>query len=237
MALWISGTFAWQAWQAKAVAATKPVATVAAPALAPPPAPKPELERWYIATADGIIDAFGAAPDLYLSDFDWYKAEVCLDRAVALGSTNDETLGKLALARGYAILERLGSHEYSPAAAEQMRLRARDSFAEASKKLPADPRPHLALGRVYVYSLPDAARAVQEFTAAQKLGAKLGNREIEEEGDAYRIRAQREARTNPRQARHDADLARAYYHRIPAFDRADQHLKELAQLRSQRRWR
>jgi hypothetical protein len=87
---------------------------------------------------------------------------------------------------------------------------------------------------VYVYSLPDADAAMKEFATAERLGATLGNREIEEQADAYRIRAVRQLRTNPRAARRDADLARAYYRRIPGFDQADSHQRELAQLMVQR---
>jgi hypothetical protein len=42
------------------------------------------------------------------------------------------------------------------------------------------------------------------------VGAKLGNREIEEQADAFRIRALREVKSSPRQARKDAETARTY---------------------------
>ncbi|HXK05705.1 MAG TPA: hypothetical protein VMS37_25105, partial [Verrucomicrobiae bacterium] len=232
MALWISGTLVWQAWQAHAAAATihAPAPVVTAPPPKPAAPPDPDLPHWYVATAAGIIDAYAAATSLYLSDFDWHKAEICLERAVALGTKDDQTLGLLALARGYADLERLGGSEYSPAAAAQLRIGARAAFTTAVQKMPHDPKPHLALARVYVYSLPDAARAMAEFAVAQQLGAKLGPREIEEQGDAYRIRAMREAKRSPREARRDAAIARSYYRRIAGFDQADSHLKQVAQL-------
>jgi serine/threonine-protein kinase len=227
MALWISGSLVWQAAHARAIAAT--VRVPAAPPVTVPP-PKPELERWYVTTATGIIDAYAHAAQHYLSDFDWHKAEICLERAVALGANDDATVGRLALARGYATLERLGGNQYSPSAAAQLRIRARDAFTIAAKKMPKDPLPHLALARVYVYSLPDADNAMNEFATAQKLGASLGNREIEEEGDAYRIRAIRELRSNSRQAYRDAETARSLYHQVAGFDQADTHSRELAQL-------
>ena len=232
MALWISGTLVWQAWQAHAAAATihAPAPVVTAPPPKPAAPPDPDLPHWYVATAAGIIDAYAAATSLYLSDFDWHKAEICLERAVALGTKDDQTLGLLALARGYADLERLGGSEYSPAAAAQLRIGARSAFTAAAQKMPHDPKPHLALARVYVYSLPDTERAMAEFAAAQRLGAKLGPREIEEQGDAYRIRATREAKRSPREARRDAAIARSYYRRIAGFDQADSHLKQVAQL-------
>jgi serine/threonine-protein kinase len=219
MTLWIGGSLLWQTAHARPISATVRIVP-----------PKPELDHWYIATATGIIESYAKAPQHYLSDFDWHKAEICLEGAIALGARDDHTQGLLALARGYATLERLGGNEYSPAAAAQLRLQARDSFQTAARKLPADPKPHLALARVYVYSLPDADAAMKEFAAAERLGARLGPREIEEEADAYRIRAFRELRANPRQSRQDADIARGYYLQISGFDRSDTHLHELAQV-------
>jgi serine/threonine-protein kinase len=220
MALWIGGSLLWQTSHARVIAAT-PVR------IAPP---KPDLDSWYIATASEIIESYSKSPQHYLSDFDWHKAEICLERAVALGARDDRTQGLLALARGYATLERLGGNEYSPAAAAQLRIHARDAFLTAARKMPADPKPHLALARVYVYSLPDADAAMKEFATAERLDAKLGPREIEEQADAYRIRALRELRTNSRQSLHDAETARGFYRQIPSFDQSATHLKELAQL-------
>ena len=244
MTLWISGTVVWQGWQSRAAAATVAALPKVAPpkAAVPAPLPEPDLPRWYIAAATEIIDAYAAGPSLYLSNYDWHKAEICLTRAVAMGTKDDQTVGKLALARGYATLERLGGNDYSASAAAQLRVQARDAFIAAAQKMPADPKPRLALARVYVYSLTDPERAMQEFAAAEKLGAKLGQREIEEQGDAYRIRAQREAESAPRQARKDAQTARDFYARIPGFDLADAHLKDVVRVaaapkRRAQRWR
>jgi hypothetical protein len=219
MALWIGGSILWQSAHARTIAATVRMVP-----------PKPDLDHWYVAAANNIIEAYSHAPLPYLSEFDWHKAEICLEGAIALGTKDDRTLGLLALARGYATLERLGGNEYSPAAAAQLRIQARNAFLTAAQKRPDDPRPHLALARVYVYSLPNADAAMKEFAAAERLGATLGRREIEEQGDAFRIRATREARSNPRQARRDADTARTYYRQVSGFDQADAHLRELPQL-------
>jgi hypothetical protein len=69
---------------------------------------------------------------------------------------------------------------------------------------------------------------MEEFAAAAELGATLGRREIEQQGDAYRIRAERELKTNWHDAVEDANSARSFYERIPGFDQADQHLSSLA---------
>ena len=216
--LWIGGTIGWQLWQTRASAAARPM----------PKAPIEEnLAQWYAASADRILDAYRTSPDPWLYEFDWPKAEICLERAVQLGAGEDRTLAKLSLVRGYATLERLSGAQYSENAAGLLRLKARDEFMLASHKVPADPAPHLALARVYVYSLTDPEKAMAEFAAAEHLGAQLGRREVEQQGDVYRIRAQEESARNWKLAMHDADIARGFYRRIPGFDEADLHLREL----------
>ena len=85
-----------------------------------------------------------------------------------------------------------------------------------------------------------AAYLTESVAAAEKLGAKLGRREVEEQGDAYRIRALRGWRTSPKQSYRDAETARRYYRKIPGFDRVDDHMKDLAQVKAKagsRQWR
>jgi hypothetical protein len=192
--------------------------------------PEENLAQWYVASADRILDSYRTSADPWLYEFDWQKAEICLERAVQLGAGGDHTVAKLALARGYATLERLNGAQYSENAAAGLRLKARDEFMLASLKAPADAAPHLALARVYVYSLPDPEKAMAEFAAAERLGAVLGRREVEQQGDVYRIRAHKEFARDWRQAMHDADVARVFYRRIRGFDEADRHLRELDQI-------
>jgi hypothetical protein len=71
---------------------------------------------------------------------------------------------------------------------------------------------------------------MREFSAAEHFGATLGSREIEEQGDAYRIRAMRELKSSPKQARRDAQTARSYYRRIPGFDRVDAHVQDVGRI-------
>lgn len=231
MLLWIGGTLAWQAWQSHASAAVPPVEKAGRIAETARPAEKvPQTEslaQWYITSADQILDRYRTSAEPYLYLFDWHKAEICLERAVQLGATDDRTLSKLALARGYATLERLNGTQYSDGAAILLRTRARDEFTLAEQKAPSDAAPHLALARIYVYSLRDPEKAMVEFAAAEKLGTVLGNREIEQQGDAYRLRAQQEVRRDWRQAKRDADVARAFYQKIPGFNEADNHMRAL----------
>jgi len=222
MLLWIAGTVGWQMWQARASAAARP--TLKAPI-------GENLAQWYLASADRILEAYRTSPDPWLYEFDWPKAEICLDRAVQLGAGDDRTLAKLGLARGYATLKRLNGAHYSENAASLLRLKARDEFLLASLKSPTDAAPHLALARVYVYSLPDPEKAMSEFAEAERRGAVLGSREVEQQGDVYRIRAQQELPRDWRRAMRDADVARSFYRRIPGFDEADRHLRTLDQIR------
>jgi hypothetical protein len=187
MLLWIGGTLGWQVWQARASAAAQPP-MVKQPVLKPPP-PEENLAQWYAATGERILDAYHTSGDSRLHEFDWQKAEICLARAIQLGASDDRTAAKLALARGYATLERLTGGQYSENAAATLRVKARDEFLLASAKVPADPAPHLALARVYAYSLPDPDKVKAEFAAAQKLGAVLGRREQEQQADVQRIHA------------------------------------------------
>jgi hypothetical protein len=221
MLLWIGGTVGWQAWQARASAAARPVVKAQ---------PQENLAQTYVLTADRILDAYRTSGDPWLYEFDWAKAEICLERAVELGEGGDRTLAKLSLARGFATLDRLSGGHYSENAAALLRLKARDEFMLASHKAHTDPVAHLALARVYVYSLPDPEKAMAEFADAQRLGATLGRREVEQQGDVYRIRAQQEMAQNWRLAVRDATIARGFYRRVAGFDDVDRHLRELERI-------
>ena len=222
-ALWVGGSYAWQRFEARRVAAAAPVA-VRAPDL--------QLPNLYIATADHILADYRTSSDPSLHDFDWQKAEVCLARATELGINDAATLGKLDLSRGYAILERLSGGEYSEAGMQRLRLRARNLFADAAMKMANDPAPHLALARTYAYFLPNVKVMMTEFAAAQRLGAVLGRREVEQQGDGYRLLAQREAEADQwKAALQDAQTARRFYQRVPGFDLVGTHLEELDAIR------
>jgi hypothetical protein len=228
MALWIGGSLAWQTWRAHAAAVAGQPTT--RPTVPHTIQPAENLSQWYAADAARILEAYRASEDPALSHFDWQKAEICLERAVQLGASDDRTLGSLSLARGYATLERLNGAAYSDASAAPLGLAARDEFLSAAQHLPADPAPHLALARLYVYALTDPDRAMAELATAEHLGATLGRREIEQEGDGYRIRAQRAHSSAWRQALRDAATARAFYQRIPGFGHTEEHLGELARI-------
>ena len=216
MVLWIGGTYAWQWLQANH----------SSPASAG--GPDLMLPMLYVEAANQVLEEYRTSSDPSLHDFDWQKAEVCLERAVELGSRDDNTLGKLALTEGYAVLERLGGGQYADVAAARLGEHARERFANAAMLMGGDPAPHLALARLYVYSRPSVEQAVSEFQAAARLGAFLGPREIEQQGDAYRLRALDEFENFEWDAaERDAQEARRQYQRIPRFDQADAHLREV----------
>jgi len=181
--------------------------------------------------------------------FDWQRAELCLMRAQELGAAGPETLGKLALVRGYGALATImDSKDSDPAILFKLRENARDRFAEAAHDMPQSPDPHLALARIYIYSLPSLVGALAEFQTAVQLGYRLGSREIEQQADAYRLRGGDELHAGDTEtARRHFDLARGLYRTIPGYHWADYYLQQIpnvpapASLRTRhkprRRWR
>jgi hypothetical protein len=240
MALWIGCASAWKYWLDVDSARAAAVANLArkraeerkaaAAKFEPPPPPPVDWAANYIADADGILASYRNSDDPALRHFDWRMARTQLQNAVKLGRDGDVILGKLALAKGYDALEQLSVGVGSSKEEVALRIAARKDFEEALRRMPASPEPHLALARIYVYSMPDLNRALIEFSAARKLGAAFGKREVEEQADAWRIRAQQVASTNPRESWDDAQSARELYHSVPGYDRADEHLKELARI-------
>jgi eukaryotic-like serine/threonine-protein kinase len=252
MALWIAGALIWTSWQslhpqpvaakspsAKPASVVKPAAMVnpgdmvnpaamAKPAVLPAPDSVVDRDAQHIAEADRILAEYRNSSDPVLHDFDWHKAEIRLQDAADSGRAGDEMLGKLALAKGYAVLEHLSVGDFTDNRVAQLRKEARADFEEAARRLPQSPDPHLALARIFVYSMPDLDRALAEFHQAETLGAKFGPRELEEQADAYRIRAQQLEPGAPREAWQAAQMARPLYRKLGDFDRAQQHLQELA---------
>jgi len=106
---------------------------------------------------------------------DWDKAELCLTRAMDLGASGREMAGKLALAHGYVAL-RSGQRE-----------QARARFGEAARYMPQSPAPHLGLARVDLLA-SQPGDALAELATAERLGYRLGPREMEQKAEAYRLR-------------------------------------------------
>jgi hypothetical protein len=187
---------------------------------------RPELRAGLTAAGNDVLDRYrnGAGPEL--ADFDWDKARVCFSHALELENTDREARGKLAVAEGYLELVRGDAAEA-----------AGGRFRAAVQDVPSLPDPHLGLARVYVYGLHNAGEAMAEMRTAERLGYRLGPREIEQQGDAYLQRGEREMlawqRAPAAQARQlplaqrDFERARNLYEPIAGFSKVDESLDRL----------
>src|SRR5215472_1155351 len=137
--------------------------------------------------------------------------------------------GRLALCEGYLSLE-----QGSPDAALA-------KFQDSVSLTPRAADPHLGLARIYVYSLKNAGKAMAEMHEAERLGFQPGPREIEEEGDGYRFRADAELKEAQRYrdtsraaeerylrlAQRDFERARQLYEPILGFSNASVALRQV----------
>jgi hypothetical protein len=152
MALWIGGSYGWQVVTARAkVKAAAPVAPkVSAPTPAPKAGPGPAGQTGRPTppkVSDDLAGLYRAEAEraMIANPADWHKAEVLLQRAVALGDAGDRTAGELALSRGCATIERLNDGSYTGTSAARLREYARAQLQIAAAKLPGDARVKQAL--------------------------------------------------------------------------------------------
>ena len=187
------------------------------------------LRTAYAQAGAQALESYDSSSDSDPRHFDWQRAELCLTRAQELGLSGPDTLGKLALTRGYAALATIMDSKGSDSAALfKLREDARDRFAEAARDMPQSPDPHLGLARIYIYSLPSLDNALAEFQNAARLGYRLGPREIEQQGDAFRLRGIDELRDGDTEAaRQHFDAARGLYSTIPGYHWADYYLRQI----------
>jgi hypothetical protein len=145
----------------------------------------------------------------------------------------------LELCNGYLNLERANSEqpEQRPALVEA----ARANFQESVSLIPRSPDPHLGLARIYVYSLKNVGKAIAELHEAQRLGFQPGPREMEQEADGYRFRANAELSEARRYrersramegrylqlAQRDYDRARQLYEPILGFSNVSVALRQV----------
>jgi serine/threonine protein kinase len=189
-----------------------------------------------VAAADDVIERYTNSADPSLADFDWRKAQLCLTHALDIDKSDNSARGKLALCNGYINLL-----SEPPAAAA-----AKVNFEEAASYIPRSPDPHLGLARIYVYLLRNMGSAVAEFHQAERLGFKLGPREMEQQADGYLARAQFELRQAERLsttsaaqeahylsvARRDFERASNLYEPIEGFSNVGLNLQSLYKDRS-----
>ena len=119
----------------------------------------------------------------------------------------------------------------------------------AASRLPQSPNPHLALARVYAYTLRNAGQALGHFSEAERLGFRLGPREFEQQADAFLYRGEYELRQAQqaaafstaeeerwsKQAANDFDRARNLYEPIAGFSNVSASLDQLYQDRAAER--
>ena len=193
----------------------------------------PAIHADLLRAADEVIDRYRNSSDATLEHFDWQKATVCLRHAIEM-DPDRRARGKLALCEGYLALQRAIPEE--SASSENARAKFQEA---ASLLLTADP--HLALARLYIYQQKNAGKAVAELREAQHLGFKPGAREMEEEGDGYRFRANAELKEAQsyrgkscatearylRLAQRDYERARQLYEPIAGFSNVSAALSEV----------
>jgi hypothetical protein len=118
---------------------------------------------------------------------------------------------------------------------------AQANFNEAVALIPGAPDPHLALARIYIYEFKNIGKGAAELHEAQRLGFQLGPREVEQQADGYRFRANvelAEARTYRgksreneerylRLAQRDFERARQLYEPIAGFSNVSVALRQV----------
>jgi hypothetical protein len=191
-----------------------------------------QLRRNLLAAADAVIDSYRNSSDPSLGHFDWSKARLSLLYALQIDASDTETRGKLALSEGYlSLIQDLKL----PNAA-----RTEASFQIAASHLPLSPDAHLALARLYTYVFKNVGKAMAAFSEAERRSFRCGPREIEQQADGYRFRAEYElrqaSREDPRsnsaadwlrRTRDDLDRARNLYEPMAGFSNVDAGLAEL----------
>lgn len=197
------------------------------------------VKAGFLAAADEIIDRYRASNDPVIQDFDWRKAQLCLQHAVEMGEHDKTVRGRLALCNGYVNL--LHEEAEPPQQRDRWIQSAQANFVDAATLLPRAPDPHLGLARIHVYAGKNVGKAIAELHEAQRLGFQLGPREMEEEADGYRFRASQELnearkyRKGPREieqrylglAQRDFDRARQLYEPIIGFSNVSVALRQV----------
>lgn len=194
----------------------------------PVEAAKQTMRADLMAAANDVIEGYRNSSDPSVANFNWGKAQLCLKHVLEMDAKDRGARGRLALCEGYA---RLGTDA----------LGAKSRFESAASDWAGSPDPHLALARVYVYTLHNVGMAMVQFHEAEQLGFRPGPREFEQQADAYLYRAEQEFR-QWQQAAHapkaeqahalllaqrDFDRARGLYEPITGFSKVSQNLDQL----------
>ena len=189
------------------------------------------MEAALVTEGERIIESYRKSQDPATTNFDWPRAQTVLEHAQELNPSDASIRGKLALVRGYVNLNLAIGAQMSVRQHMQDRvIRSWQAFDQAVTLLPAAPDPHLGLARLYVYSFRDLDKAIEEFGKAEQRHYKLGPREIEQEADGFRLRAQK-AMNDPHQkaaAKEDLAHAKELYQSIQGYQDVAQRLQLVA---------
>jgi tetratricopeptide (TPR) repeat protein len=189
--------------------------------------------------ADDVIERYRNNSDPAIENFDWRKAQVCLQHVLDMDHADHVAQGRLALVEGYLDLVRANADQPEQRHASVEAAQAK--FQESVSLLPRAADPHLGLARIYIYSVRNVGKAVAELHEAKRLGFQPGPREMEQEADGYRFRAKSElilarafrgkSRTTEgrylRLAQSDYDRARQLYEPILGYSNVSAALHEV----------
>jgi tetratricopeptide (TPR) repeat protein len=164
--------------------------------------------------------------------FDWPRAQTILEYGQQIDPADPIVKGELALVNGYVDLNLAIGPQM--AVGEHLRdrvVRSWREFDQAASLLPNAPDAHLGLARLYVYSFRDLDKAIEEWNKAEQRHYKLSPREIEQEADGFRLRAQKKFADSHDRAVAQEDLARArdLYQSIKDYDDVPQRLRLVAE--------
>lgn len=194
-----------------------------------------KLRASYMSAAEEIIEHYRNSSDPVLQHFDWQKATACLQHALAMEPRDRMAQGRLVLCKAYLLLTQAAPNTEG----------ARRSFEQAAALMPRSPDPHLGLARLLIYTAKNVGLAVAELHEAQRtgqaVGYQLGPREMEQEADGYRFRADQEfeqarklqGKSRDQQmrylrlAQHDYDRARQLYEPIMGYSNVSVALNRL----------
>ncbi len=189
--------------------------------------------------ADDVVERYRNNSDPAIEDFDWQKAATCLRHVLEMDPNDHEAQGRLALVDGYLKLVRANSAQ--PESRKTLVEAAQARFQESVSLIPRAADPHLGLARIYIYSLKNVGKAIAELHEAERLGFKPGPREMEQEADGYRFRANSELiaarafrgksrdaeQRYLRLAQRDYDRARRLYEPISGYSNVSVALREV----------
>jgi serine/threonine protein kinase len=122
---------------------------------------------------------------------DWEEARRFLSRALSVGGSDRLIRARLRYSEGHLHRINGDARAKRPQEARAFYNDAIVSFQDAARLNPRWPDPHLGLARVYFYGLEDLEEGIAALERAERVGFKVGDREVAQRADGYRRRADR----------------------------------------------